>query len=257
MIKVCFFDNDGTILSHTSKKVPSSTRKALALLQQQGIKIVMASGRSIMELEKLDGYDIKYDAYITLNGQLVLDQDLNIIDSLALSTKSMNYFIDCFNNKIFPLVLVGKDKMYVNMVNELVEEALSSVSSSLPQVNTYDGSTIYQVVAYGHDIKAKIAEHLDDVLITYWHQYGVDVVSEGSGKLAAIKRYLKLNQIKDDEWISFGDGENDIEMLKEAKYSIAMGNASDEVKQCATYVTNDIDDDGIYNACCHFGLIKG
>lgn len=255
MIKVCFFDDDGTILSHKSKKVPSSTRVALSKLQEQGIKIVMTTGRSIMELAKLDGYDIKYDAYITLNGQLVLDQELNVIDSLALSKSTMDYFIDCFKNKKFPMVLVGKSQMYVNMVDELVAQALSSVSSSLPEVNEYDGSTIYQVVAYGYDIKNVLEKHLDDVLITYWHQYGVDVVSKGSGKLAAIKNYLKINNINDDEWISFGDGENDIEMLKHAKYSVAMGNASDEVKISASFVTTDIDDDGIYYACQHFGLI--
>ena len=55
--------------------------------------------------------------------------------------------------------------------------------------------------------------------------------------------------------VAFGDGENDLDMLKAVQLGIAMGNGEEQVKQIADYVTSDINEDGIYNACKHYKLI--
>ena len=55
--------------------------------------------------------------------------------------------------------------------------------------------------------------------------------------------------------MAFGDGENDMEMLRYVGIGVAMGNASDAVKAAADYVTDTVDDDGIEKALRHFGLI--
>ena len=55
---------------------------------------------------------------------------------------------------------------------------------------------------------------------------------------------------------AFGDGGNDIEMLKHAGLGIAMGNGYSECKYAADYVTDHISDEGIYNALIHFGFIE-
>lgn len=59
-----------------------------------------------------------------------------------------------------------------------------------------------------------------------------------------------------NECIAFGDGGNDIPMLRATGIGIAMGSASDLVKSHADYVTNDVDENGIYNALVHFGVIN-
>jgi hydroxymethylpyrimidine pyrophosphatase-like HAD family hydrolase len=66
---------------------------------------------------------------------------------------------------------------------------------------------------------------------------------------------LKYYHISTDEIMAFGDAANDISMLEYANIGIAMGNASDEVKKHADFVTTDIDDDGIYNALKYFQII--
>ncbi|MFR9190031.1 MAG: HAD hydrolase family protein [Anaerotruncus massiliensis (ex Togo et al. 2019)] len=55
--------------------------------------------------------------------------------------------------------------------------------------------------------------------------------------------------------MAFGDGGNDIEMLRFAGVGVAMGNAGEEVRQAADYVTDDDDHDGIQNALRRFGVI--
>ena len=53
-----------------------------------------------------------------------------------------------------------------------------------------------------------------------------------------------------------GDSENDLDMLKAVKNSIAMGNAKEEILTYCSYVTKGIEEDGIYHALKHFGIIK-
>ena len=56
--------------------------------------------------------------------------------------------------------------------------------------------------------------------------------------------------------MAFGDGGNDISMLRHAGIGVAMGNAKEDVQAAANYVTNSVDEDGIANALKHFGIIN-
>ena len=55
--------------------------------------------------------------------------------------------------------------------------------------------------------------------------------------------------------MAFGDGGNDTEMLLAAGIGVAMGNATDELKDAADYITSSVDDDGILRALVRFGVI--
>ncbi len=55
--------------------------------------------------------------------------------------------------------------------------------------------------------------------------------------------------------MAFGDGGNDIAMLKHAGIGVAMGNSNDTVKAAADYVTDTVDNDGVIKALKHFGLV--
>lgn len=55
--------------------------------------------------------------------------------------------------------------------------------------------------------------------------------------------------------MAFGDGGNDISIIRRAGTGVAMGNAGDNVKAAADYVTTSVDDDGVMNALVHFGVI--
>ena len=166
-IKAIFFEVDGTLLSHRSNDVPLGTRKSLARLRAQGIKTVIAAGRHKIELEKLPVNDLDFDGYLTLNGDLLLDE----------------------------------------------------------------------------------------CAVTSWNDTGIDIIPKNGGKVAGIRRFMLQHGIAQSEIMAFGDGENDIQMLKFAGVGIAMGNADDEVKAAADYVTDSVDENGIEKALRHFHLI--
>ena len=55
--------------------------------------------------------------------------------------------------------------------------------------------------------------------------------------------------------MAFGDGGNDISIIKKAGIGVAMGNAGDNLKEVADYITTSVDEDGVKNALAHFGVI--
>ena len=68
-------------------------------------------------------------------------------------------------------------------------------------------------------------------------------------------KFLEKEGLKRSQVMAFGDGENDIAMIKFAGVGVSMGNGKDALKAAAEYVTTSVDDDGIYNALKHFELI--
>ena len=85
---------------------------------------------------------------------------------------------------------------------------------------------------------------------------GYDVVQRGMNKAVGLQELLDQLGFTCNEVAAFGDNYNDIEMLKLAGTAVAMGNAVDEVKQLADYVTSSTDQDGIARALIHLGCVK-
>lgn len=76
------------------------------------------------------------------------------------------------------------------------------------------------------------------------------------GKTAGVKAYLKANNLEKEETMAFGDGDNDIEMLKYVQIGVAMGNAGCEVKANADYITDSVDNDGIMKALISLNICE-
>lgn len=248
---------DGTLLSHRTKQVSASARAALETLKAKGVLCVVATGRQMVEMEKLPGADLQFDGYITLNGQMILDQDKNLLSAVPITGPAKEYLLDCFRENRFPILMVERDRVYLNFVNDHVRAVQEAISSPVPELGTYGGGDIYQVCAYlksGEEYL--IGPVAGDCVSSRWNFGGLDIIAKGGGKVQGIQEFLKYHDLKPEETIAFGDGENDAEMLRFAGIGIAMGNAEECTKAAADYITADIDEDGIAKALKHFGLIE-
>ena len=256
MIKAAFFDVDGTLLSYKTRKVCHSARAAIAALQEKGILCIVATGRHMIQLSNLPAGDIPFDAFVMLNGQLVLDKNQNVLFGVPIEGKAKEFLVQSFNSHTFPSLIVEERDMYLNYVSDHVTEVNNRMSIAVPPLSDYKGGKIYQVCAYLRPEDEHLVDPIrEDCVMTSWHYGGKDIIAGGGGKMSGIKRYLELAGIKREEIIAFGDAENDLEMLQFAGIGVAMGNGAEEVKAAADYVTADIDDDGIEKALKHFGLL--
>ena len=257
MIQAIFIDVDGTLLSHSQKKVPDSARRALNAVQQKGIKIFLATGRHPIELAMLPLEGLHFDARVLLNGSLVLDADDTIIHSKPLSESSMKRLSRAFAEGEESLMFVTADRMYVNKIKPETVRAQASISTPVPPVGEYRGEPVYQGVVYGEDAVGDVYRRLlPECALTRWHEGAFDIIPADGGKSDGISALLKSEGLDASEIICIGDGENDADMIAFAGIGIAMGNADPKSKAAADYVTADIDDDGLAKALTHFGLIS-
>ena len=255
MVKAVFFDVDGTLLSHDAGGVPESARSAIGQLRSRGIKCVLATGRCIMELDRLPVRDMEFDGYITLNGQLCLDENREPYHASPIPEADKETLLRMFRERKLPLMLVEKDRMYANYIDDLVRSVHKRILSELPELGEYDGAPLYQVCAYMLSGVEELEQALPGCRMTRWHMGGVDIISKNGGKVAGIETYMARHGLTRQEIMAFGDGDNDLEMLKFAGTGVAMGNGVEAVKRYADYVTAGIDDDGVWQALKHFGLI--
>ena len=80
-------------------------------------------------------------------------------------------------------------------------------------------------------------------------------MAKDGGKGTGIRAVMERYGLRREELIAFGDGENDMSMLKLAGIGVAMGNGDQAVKAMADYVTGPVEEDGVSQALRHFGLL--
>ncbi|MCI9478509.1 MAG: Cof-type HAD-IIB family hydrolase [Lachnospiraceae bacterium] len=254
-IKAAFFDIDGTLLSHKTHAVPEDTLESLARLRSRGIKLFTSTGRHILELDGLPVRDIEFDGYVLLNGQLCLDEKRNILSGEAIDRTDIENILPIFEEKQLPLGFVELDRLYMNVVNERVRWIHQEISTKVPDIDVYRGAPVYLINAFVDRKEAEgLLEQLPHCKMTWWNALGSDYISKSGGKVVGIQKMLEHHGIEREEIIAFGDGENDIEMLKYAGIGVAMGNGEECAKQSADYITDDIDAGGILHALQHYGI---
>jgi hydroxymethylpyrimidine pyrophosphatase-like HAD family hydrolase len=103
--------------------------------------------------------------------------------------------------------------------------------------------------------EAEIMKRLPGCEATRWYPTFADIVARGVDKSVGIDKFGEYFGFSIDETMAIGDGGNDVSMIRHAGTGVAMGNADEDVKRAADYVTTSVDDDGVGNALRHFGVI--
>lgn len=119
-----------------------------------------------------------------------------------------------------------------------------------------DQDTVYQIMVgcREKDYDGLVA-NTQNAKVTAWWDRAADIIPATGSKGVAIEKVLDYYQIPVSEAIAFGDGGNDIEMLKTVGHGVAMGNATDDVKEIADDICGSVQDDGIFTYCKKHNLI--
>ena len=260
MIRAVFFDLDGTLLSPTTGFCSPATKAALFELKKKGIRLFVATGRSPYEFTLspiIEG--LPFDAIVALNGLCCYDND-GIIYQRLFDKEDLALLIDKVKAVNCPCMIIMKDDMYINFINDHVRQAHAAIHSPMPRIGELSDALEQDVIMTM--VYHPVGKNADDTLsvlkkshATRWHPYSVDVVPNGCSKKTGIDQVLNKYGLSWDEVMAFGDGENDQKMLQSAKIGVAMGNSDEILLDGEFYVTDDADHDGIVSAFRHFGFI--
>ncbi|MEI5986396.1 UNVERIFIED_CONTAM: ykrA [Trichonephila clavipes] len=257
-IKAVFFDIDGTLISFKTHEVPKSTIEAIKELQDKGIKAILATGRSINSIEHVKHLD--FDGYITFNGGYCLTKDLEVLYREPIDARDIESVLAYAKEKALSFSFMSEREITIHDVTPEIAGMYAHLNLPVPKLvdmETVDTGSILQTnIFLGPEEEQEFMEKvMPNSLSSRWTPLFADVNPKGLSKKVGIDIFCKHFGVELEETMAFGDGGNDISMLKHVKVGVAMGNANPEVKEISDYVTDDVDDDGIWNALKKFEVI--
>lgn len=252
--KIVFFDIDDTLLDY-KKNLPLSTKKAIQQLQSAGILTVIATARPPFLFEKLRE-ELNIHSYISFNGQYVVYEN-EVIYENPLENKRLDAIYQASKNHQIPMAFVNHAEMRATVNDHpYVKESILLENYPVVDQSFHRKENIYQALLYckaGKEDEIKV--DYPDFYFQRWHPVSCDIIPKGSSKAIGVEKIIEHARVNPENTYAFGDGINDLEMFEVVKNSIAMGNAIDVLKEKATFVTSDVDRDGIKKGLEHFRLI--
>lgn len=236
MVEAIFFDIDGTLIVPFADKLSEDTLYCLKELRKKGIKLFISTGRPYIRINWIKEL-FDFDGYVTFNGQCVVDNNDNFIKLQNIDEDDVfNAIKYCEDNKI-GLCVYELDKSYKNSYADPYKK-----DGWLDIKNAERGHKYYQMLLFASGEKMeKVVAQTRNIKTTSWNNLTCDMILKTGGKEKGIETILDYYNIDKENTMVFGDGGNDIDMLKFCKIGVAMGNSRDDVKQAADYVTSDED----------------
>lgn len=253
MIKLIASDIDGTLVTDGSHEVNPELYDVILKLRAKGIQFAAASGRQWASIESIFDPIKEKVFYLSDNGAYVGCHGRNLFTNPIDRQTVMDMIQDVRNMEGLEVMISGPDTVYLEtedqeFIDWLVNgykfrvkqvEDLTRVDSEFIKISVYRKT---DVEAHTRALREKFADRLK---ITIAGDMWMDCMRPGINKGQAVKLLQESLGIKPEETMAFGDQLNDIEMLKQAYYSFAVGNAREEVKAAARFQADTNVNDGV------------
>lgn len=251
-VKLIVTDMDGTLLN-SEHNVSNLFFEQFEILKAKNIKFVAASGRQYHSiLQKLESIK-EHITIVAENGAYVIANDQELFVN-ALDKKDVLELIHI--SQQIPdthIVLCGKKRAYFLKESVEFKNTVTEYYSEYELVESFEelpNDDFLKIALCHYDgSEANIYPHLKhiegDWQIKVSGELWVDIALQANHKGNALTRIQEQYGITDEETMAFGDYQNDVEMLKKAKFSFAMENAHQDVKKVANYGTLSNDNLGV------------
>lgn len=259
---VVFFDIDGTLWDD-KMIVPESTKTAIKLLQENGHKAFVCTGRSMGNVNDPQFDEIGFDGFVAACGNHV-QMDGKILYERNMSYEEVKSVYNASRQYRMPIIYEGTKYQWLDrdgfdgdgyidyIVQNLKDVAVYLDECELDSIEANKFSALVKEYTDFNSIKEALQNDFDFMD----HGDGIiEAVPKGTSKATGIKWLCNYLGVPISETYAIGDSINDLEMLQFAGHSVAMGNASQVAKDAAEYITTHIHEDGIMNALKHYNLI--
>lgn len=246
MIKLIVTDVDGTLLDDNSN-LPELNKKAILACLDEGIGVILATGKSIDSIFPIIKFLNLKLPQITMNGAVVVNKDLRIINSVKIKPEDYFDVIRSIKEKGYlPLAALEKggifyekyhpDMKYIERIGEKLIK-IDSIETAYFSKNSVDINVpIKEDNSLDFYLRKKFSNKLE---IVRAGEYFFDILNLNATKGNALCSIAKILNIKRDEIAAFGDSYNDLSMFREAGLKIAVKNSNSKVLEAANIITDE------------------
>ncbi|PAD34465.1 Cof-type HAD-IIB family hydrolase [Terribacillus saccharophilus] len=271
MRKLVAIDLDGTFLNqyYTISSLHASTVKKA---QQKGAEIVIATGRANFDVQRLFQNEQLSTWVIGANGATTYDPEGHLTVSLPMETIYAKEIITWLNEENYYYEIVTDNEIFItSKAKQLLQDEMDIVQSAersemerarerqlgqanLQEIEDYidvfqSEKEIYKItiVSFDEERRRIAADTLSKKGLNLFSSadFNLEIVDNKASKGNALKKLAKKLDMKQDDIIAIGDSMNDLPMLEIAGTKVAMGNATEEVKQHCDYTTETNEKDGV------------
>lgn len=261
MIKAVFIDIDET-LTNSQREVTEKTKLEIKKCVENGVKIILTSGRSRREAMDFQEQIGTSPYIVSSNGASAYDAENEVeIYNERIDPQMVLQLIKHSRENGYRIKLNYKDLLVMNEAaypdekdKEVSYEELEKVAVEKQVVQCVITSTDFEKMKVFRDyIKnecvgiavANESKRFKNPDLKPSRNYYCDVASSKVSKGNAVKAVCEYFEIKPEEIVTIGDGENDLSMFELTPNSVAMGNSLPEIKEKANYVTSSNDENGV------------
>jgi hypothetical protein len=255
-----FFDIDGTLVSFKTHEIPPSTIFALMQAKANGSSIYISTGRPPLIITNLGAIEHLIDGYITTNGALCFVGE-ELVCCQPIPKEDVMTCVDDCQEKGNSLIVVGRKDVAVidpkGDVDRIFRKmlAVKNLDKALPLDEVLNQDILQLTPFFSADYEPELMARMPQCVSGRWHPEFTDITANGADKGKGILAMARHEGFDVSRTMAFGDGGNDSSMIMQAGIGVAMGNAIDELKRQADYVTSSVDEDGILNALRRFEVI--
>ncbi len=269
-ISCAIFDLDGTLLT-SENRISDKDLATLRALSREGVKIIIATGRSLLQIKEYVATLGIADPVITCNGGVIINPATGeIISERFLRPEDAKRLLSDLDKDGADYLFYTPDYVYHAPKSKRIDFYLS-YNKSIPEkfrVPIKIATDYPKEAAFCNIHKLLICDKVEKIpeFENRWKKENtltfvcsghdlIDVMCENTSKGNAVKFLAEYFNIPISEIVAFGDSPNDAEMLQTAGFSVAMGNAEESVKKAADFVTKTNDEYGITYAIEHIKRI--
>ncbi|MDP4086356.1 MAG: Cof-type HAD-IIB family hydrolase [Bacillota bacterium] len=278
MIKCIASDMDGTLLNSTSGGITEENKKAILLAQSKGIEVVIATGRSYDEaIYLLEEAAIKCPV-ICVNGAEVRSKEGKVISSTPLNKEDAReaasklveneVYFEVYTNKgkystdkeksisiIIDIVMSASKSAIYDEAVKYAEERAEAIHliENYEEVFVDESIHIYKFLAFSYDKeRLDVVKHhlegMEEIEVSSSGHENLEITYKSAQKGIALEAFVREKGILLSETMAIGDNFNDVSMFKRVGRPVAMGNASEEIKQQCKFVTDTNENSGVAKA---------
>ncbi|HEL2059191.1 TPA: HAD family hydrolase [Streptococcus suis] len=279
MSKIIFLDVDGTLVDYHNR-IPESAIRAIRQARENGHLVYVCTGRSRAEMQPelweigLDGMIGGNGSYVEHQGQVIMHQLLSEEDSRAivdwLHERGLEFYLES-NNGLFASENFrerARETLRIYSMNKgkTAEEVATQEVDDVIHGMIFDGQLYRNDLNKVSFVLDSYQNHLDSkqafpqLVANTWGGRGESALFGDLGvkdidKAHAISVLLNHLGASQADTIAFGDAKIDISMLDYCAVGVAMGNGGAEILAMADMITDDVEEDGLYNAFEKLGLL--